>query len=153
MQVSSSCLALHKLFDSHLEPPGKISPLFWASQPPKNPWNSILQPRLEMSCCNQISDLSLLGPCQCFRERHDHSINQWNNHSVLTLLDYNAEGWRSLLSKLCYVCGNQSLPHVLCRFSSSQKDVCKMQNSLYQHPLASSFTYDDTQENSVFSLN
>lgn len=91
MQVLPSCLDLHKLFYPHLESPGKNSPLFWASQPPKNPWNSILQLRLEMSRCNQIGDLSPLGLCQCFRERHDYSINHWNNHPILTLLDYNAD--------------------------------------------------------------
>lgn len=43
-----------------------------------------------MSCCNQTGDLSPLGPSQCFRERPDYSINPWNSHSILTLLD-NAE--------------------------------------------------------------
>lgn len=151
LQVSSSCLALHKLFYPHLELPGKISPLSGLPAP-KNPWNSILQPRLEMSRCNQISDLSPLGPCQCF--------SLWLFHKPLEQplnpcsAGVQCRGWRSLVSKLCYVCGNQSLPHVLCRFNSWQKDVCKMQNSLYQHPLASSFTQNDTQENSsAFSFN
>lgn len=90
MQVPSSQLALHKLFSSTARGTWKKFLLSSGPSPPtKTPWNSILQPRLEMSRCNQISDPSPLGPCQCFRESQDHSINHLDNclnalsHSLL----------------------------------------------------------------------
>lgn len=99
-----------------------------------------------MSRCNQIGDLSPLGPCQCFSLWlfHKPLEQPLNPHSA----GLQCRGWRSLTSKLCYVCGNQSLAHVLCKYSSWQNEVFKTRNGLYQHALASSFTQNDTQENS-----
>lgn len=154
MQVSF-CLALHKLFLSTARRTWKKnSPLFWAlPHLPRNPWNSILQPRLEMSCCNHISDPSPLGSCQCFRERQDHSINHLDNCSTLYRIPYSAGLQCRAVTQppvqLCYVCDGQSLPHVarkLC-FSTLEKMFLKCR-TLYQYPLASSFTHDDIQENS-----